>query len=359
VSLSPRPPIRSRPVPQCPLCGKRGQPLYQGLGDRFERAPERWSLSRCVDPECALLWLDPMPVEEDIAQAYHADYYTHQDVSPPLTWYRRAFRWLKRGYLAARYGYRTGTTPRWQRLLGLSLCMDPRRRADVDASVMHLTSRPGGRLLEVGCGGGVILRNLRDVGWDVEGVDFDGRAVANARSKGLNVHQGPLDAQAFEDGRFHAIVLSHVLEHVHDPRGLLAECFRVLHPEGTMIVLTPNAGSLGHRIFGASWFPLEPPRHLHVFNPRNLRKLAQDAGFSVSRLETRRREGWLIWRCSRQIRASGRAEPFAPRTLAERAGGLLFEAAEGALLAVRPFIGEEILLQGGHSRGSARQGVPI
>jgi 2-polyprenyl-3-methyl-5-hydroxy-6-metoxy-1,4-benzoquinol methylase len=344
VTTSIRVPIRSRPMPACPLCGRPGVPLYHGLRDRFAPGREEWDLSRCPDPACALLWLDPMPLEEDIGHAYHSDYYTHQDAGPPLTWYRRGFRWLKQGYLAKRFGYRVEATLLPQRLLGPAVRLFPRRHADIDASVMYLPFRRGGRLLEVGCGGGVILKILSDLGWEVEGLDFDPAAVANARRKGLNVRLGRLEAQGFTDGRFDAIVMSHLIEHVHDPRGLLRECQRLLDPKGTLVILTPNAESLAHRVFQASAFHLDPPRHLQIFNPRNLGKLVEEAGFSIQRLETRSRGAQEIYGYSRKIRDGRRIDLAQPRTLAERIGGLVFGAAEGALLALGPGMGEEILV---------------
>lgn len=339
-----RAPIRSRPMPACPLCGGPGVPLHRGLHDRFAPGPEEWALSRCADPGCALLWLDPMPLEEDIGNAYHDGYYTHRDVDSAPTWYRACYRWLKQGYLAWRFGYRLESTPRSQRLLGLSVCLYPRRRVDIDASVMHLPFRRGGRLLEVGCGGGSVLKVLRDLGWEVEGVDFDPGAVANARGKGLRVHLGRLEAMRFDSGRFDAIVMSHVIEHVHDPRGLLLEARRILGPDGTLVVLTPNAGSLAHRLFQASAYYLDPPRHLHVFNPGNLRKLVEEAGFSVTRLETRSRGARDIWAFSREIRSTGRADPSRPRTRGARIGALLFEGLEAILVVARPKAGWEIRL---------------
>jgi len=342
--ISARPLIRSRPMPACPVCGGVGMPLYRGLRDRAAPGPEEWNVSRCADADCALLWLDPMPLEEDIGHAYHESYYTHRDDGPTLTWYRRAFRWLKQGYLASRYGYGVEPTPPPQRLLGLALWLFPRRRADVDAGVMHLSFRPGGRLLEVGCGGGAILKNLRDLGWEAEGVDFDPAAVANAREKGLTVHLGHLAAQCFPAAHFDAIVVSHVIEHVHDPLRLLRECRRLLHPEGTLVVLTPNAEGFAHRVFRASCFTLEPPRHLLIFRPRNLVKLVEQAELLVSRLETRSRGGRDYWALSREIGRTGHADPSKPRTLAARIGGLAFETLEAVLLAFGAQLGDEVLL---------------
>jgi 2-polyprenyl-3-methyl-5-hydroxy-6-metoxy-1,4-benzoquinol methylase len=345
--------MRSRPVASCPLCGGPGVSLYRGLRDRFAPGPEEWAFSRCSDAACGLLWLDPMPLQEDIAHAYHSDYYTHQDEQPTLTWYRRGFRWLKQGYLAQRYGYVVERTPLFQRLLGAAVWLLPRRRESVDASVMHLPYWPGGRLLEVGCGGGAILRILSDLGWQVEGVDFDPSAVENARGKGLTVHLGRLDTLGLPAARFNAIVLSHLIEHVHDPRALLRECLRLLHPEGTLVILTPNAESLGLRIFQADAFHLDPPRHLVVFTTSSLRKLAAEAGFYVSRLETRSRGARDIWVYSREIRRTGRADPSQPRTTAARIGGLLFEAFEAVLVNARPNAGDEILLMASGSRRRA------
>lgn len=336
--------MRRRPVPSCPLCGRPGAALHRGLRDRFAALPEEWSFSRCGDASCGLLWLDPMPIEEDIGHAYRDDYYTHRDEPTVLTWYRRAFRWLKQGYLARRYGYRLQATSRPQQLLGLAVWLMPRRRLAVDAGVMDLAFRPGGRLLEVGCGGGAILGNLQALGWQTEGVDFDPTAVAHARSKGLTVHLGPLADHALPAGRFDAIVMSHVIEHVHDPGGLLRECRRLLKPDGTLVVLTPNAEGLCHRVFGASCFTLEPPRHLHMFNPRNLRKLVTEAAFTVSRSRTRSRGGRDYFRLSQEIEKTGRVDTSRRRTLAATVGGLAFELLEAAFLVARPEAGDEIVL---------------
>src|SRR2546423_11625544 len=68
--------IRSVPCPACYLCGAVGEPLYKDLKDRLYRAPGSWNLRRCPGPGCGLLWLDPMPAEDDIGKAYES-YFTH------------------------------------------------------------------------------------------------------------------------------------------------------------------------------------------------------------------------------------------------------------------------------------------
>ena len=52
-------------------------PLYQNLRDRLFSAPGQWNLVRCAEKSCGIIWLDPMPLEGDIGEAYR-DYLTHE-----------------------------------------------------------------------------------------------------------------------------------------------------------------------------------------------------------------------------------------------------------------------------------------
>jgi 2-polyprenyl-3-methyl-5-hydroxy-6-metoxy-1,4-benzoquinol methylase len=348
--------MRTRRVPACPLCGKPGTVLYEGLPDRLTAAPERWAITRCAGRDCRALWLDPAPIEEDLAEAYR-NYYTHEDIVFPDTWYRRAYQPFKRGYLANRYGYRRDTTPPWERALGSLLPIHPGRRMQLDCSVMHLPWQPGGRLLEVGCGSGNTLRVLRDLGWEVEGIDFDPNAVRNARRKGLTVHEGSLQSGVFDPSRFDAVLMSHVIEHVHDPSLLVQSAYRVLKIGGTLVVVTPNTEAVAHARFGRHWFSLDPPRHLVMFNPHNLERVLRASGFVVRRLRTSVREARHLWKVSRDIRDTGsaltygapwgigdgvRRRPFSRRVVDVIGGAWIEYLAWGRLLVTRS-AGEEIV----------------
>ena len=142
----------------------------------------------------------------------------------------------------------------------------PIRRTEADAQVRFLSAIPAGRLLDVGCGSGEWLLEMRDRGWPVQGIDFDENAVNVAKSRGLQVECGSLEQHGLPADFFDAITLSHVIEHVPDPFQTLRECTRVLKPGGRLVLFTPNCGSLGHRFFKNHWRGLEPPRHLHLFS---------------------------------------------------------------------------------------------
>jgi len=277
--------IQTRPCPACPVCGSTGSQLYHELTDRLFDVPGTWSICKCDNPVCGTLWLDPMPVEADLPKLY-ASYFTHQDA--PLKTERnlpqRLLDRIRAAYLYARYGYEPHTRSLMDRLLGRIAYIHPVWRGGVDASVFYLHAKPGGRLLEVGCGSGAALQSMQQKGWQVTGLDFDEGAVNNARSKGLDVRHGQLSAQGFSDGGFDVVAMSHVIEHVPSPSELLAECHRILKPGGVLVALTPNADSSLHRCHGRHWLSLDPPRHLQIFTSASLSCLAARAGYA--RVET-------------------------------------------------------------------------
>ena len=146
-----------------------------------------------------------------------------------------------------------------------------------------------GRLLEVGCAGGWLLKHAIERGWQARGVELSADAVAHARSLGLEVFHGDLLAAALPAGAFDLVYLGDVLEHVPDCRATLAECARVLRPGGLLYLRGPItthslARSLALAVSGALGRTLvleEPPYHLWEFTPMPLRRLFEASGFEV------------------------------------------------------------------------------
>ncbi len=229
---------------------------------------------------CGLVWLDPMPLEEDIGKAYER-YHTHtEETATPNGRFHRTYALVKEAYLTQQYGNLERSQPIWKEALCLLLWLLPSRRAEVDAEVFYLSRRNKGRLLDVGCGSGLALDRMAELGWQVEGLEPDPAAVEVARSKGLEVRQGTLYTQHFAPEYFDVVVVNHVIEHVHDPFLLMKECYRVLRPGGRLIVITPNIKSWGQRMYKYDWRGLEAPRHLHIFTLSSLVAMFALAGFA-------------------------------------------------------------------------------
>jgi 2-polyprenyl-3-methyl-5-hydroxy-6-metoxy-1,4-benzoquinol methylase len=105
---------------------------------------------------------------------------------------------------------------------------------------------PRGRLLEVGCAGGWLLKHANERGWRAQGVELSAEAVAHARSLGLEVFHGTLEDAALPDATFDLVYLGDVLEHVPDCRATLAGIARVLRPGGHAYLRGPiTTNSLG------------------------------------------------------------------------------------------------------------------
>jgi len=232
-----------------------------------------------------------------------------------------------------------------KRVLGTALSWIGPLKEAVELSVMTLDGRMRGKLLDVGCGDGRFLAKMRDLGWEVTGVEPDGLAVEVARERfGLDVHRGTLEDIRFPERTFDVVTMNHVIEHVPDPVGTLEECLRVLKPGGRLVVTTPNVESLGHRLFGKRWFHLDPPRHLYLFSARSLLMCAERAGLRVTGFWTSARSARWMWAVSWAIRWYGTLPggPFGRRSLWLRLSGLAFHAAECSLVWTG-YIGEELV----------------
>ncbi len=249
----------------------------------FGYVPGHWQIYTCI--ECQTAYVDSRPTEGSIGRAY-GTYFTHNDGKAVSV-----SSGLRGGVKAALNGFRKN---HWQMPLnpantvtGKFIGLIYPVRELVVAHMRNLPRqlpRPGACLLDVGCGNGLYLELARQAGWQVKGVDFDTQAVASAQTRGLDVRVGGLEQVQDLAGSFDRLTCSHVIEHVHEPRKWLQSMHAMLRPGGSLWLQTPNVDALGHKRFGADWLGLDPPRHLTLMNPRTLRNLLEESGFSVRML---------------------------------------------------------------------------
>ncbi|OGR98261.1 MAG: hypothetical protein A2V88_08120 [Elusimicrobia bacterium RBG_16_66_12] len=160
-----------------------------------------------------------------------------------------------------------------------------------------LAPEPG--LLDLGCGDGGFLALARERGFSpCTGLDHDERRAALAREKGLDARTGDWAAflRGLPEGSLKTATLFDVLEHLHDPRGLLKELRRALGPGGRLALTVPNASR--PLPFGREDFDL-PPHHLTRWTPAALRAFLEREGFSVTRLDASRQD----WSLTRELMA--------------------------------------------------------
>lgn len=146
--------------------------------------------------------------------------------------------------------------------------------------------RRTGRLLDIGCGAGTLLHAARRAGWGAAGTEVSRPAVEHVRGEGFEVFAGELHEARFPDGHFDVVTASEILEHLPDPRVLLAEAARILRPGGLFWGTTPHGRGLSARALGIEWSTVSPPEHLQLFSLGGMRQLLKSAGFTRARVIT-------------------------------------------------------------------------
>jgi SAM-dependent methyltransferase len=310
--------IELEPIASCMLCGGMNyETIYSGLTDRWYSAPGTWRIQACST--CGLVALNPRPTAATVGTAY-ASYYTH--------------------------GLAEDEALASQEPRGSARLLAPLQRRRRELEDMYLSERPPGHLLDVGCGDGMRLRQMRERGWQVTGVETDAQAAQMARKRhGISVFNGEVTSAGFPADHFDAITLSHVIEHVYRPIELLAECRRILKPGGRLVMVTPNVQSLGRFWFGPDWREWDPPRHCYLYAPDTMRTLATKGGFRRAEIHTTGVRANFIAAGSLQIRATGRYRPDAPIRLFDRIFSTLFLAAETGWSFLAPGRGEELVMK--------------
>jgi SAM-dependent methyltransferase len=246
-------------IGNCTLCGASGASLvYRNCRDRRHWLPGRFDLVRCRD--CGLVRTDPRPSVGSIAEFYPPSYVSFAaEVPSTSAWYA-----VLRSVVRLPYVLRYGSADPWF------------RPSDTN------------RLLDVGCGTGVYLQAMGNLGWSVRGVEPDAAAAARAAERlGVQpdrIFVGRVEDADFPPETFDLVTMAHVLEHLHNPRGVLERIRRWLRPGGMIRLWLPNFESIESRVFRKLWFGLDVPRHLYHFGPHTIRATLETVGFSVERV---------------------------------------------------------------------------
>ena len=148
----------------------------------------------------------------------------------------------------------------------------------------------GLRLLDIGCGGGLLSEPMARLGADVVGADAAERNIPVARvhaaQSGLDIDYRHTTAEALADAgeRFDVVLNMEVVEHVADPAAYLAACQRLLKPGGLMVCSTinRNAKSFAMAILGAEYVMRWLPKGTHdwkkFITPDELYGMIRSAG---------------------------------------------------------------------------------
>jgi len=145
------------------------------------------------------------------------------------------------------------------------------------------------RVLDIGCGDGLLMKKLVDLGCSVMGVDISQEAVKKCEQKNLQVKKLNFAAEPlpFADNQFDYALLLDVLEHLYDPLPVISEAGRVARK---IIISVPNFNSLParlHVLFGrVPENNLAKKGHVFWFNFQNLKEIIRCQNYQILALET-------------------------------------------------------------------------
>ncbi len=238
-------------ITRCQLCGSAESTL------EFEEPP--YKVLRCAD--CQLVFVTPRWSDEALHDVYNEDYWRsdspktkgYADYASESELYLKTFRRrtrLVRQYLPAK-----------------------------------------ARILDVGCAAGFFLRVMREHGHDVRGVELS-QAIAQEAIRDLGedrvwvgtLDSVPEDREGYAKGSFDLVTMWDVIEHVADPQEILRQARAMLKPGGHLLIETQNVDSRFARMLGPKWHHFKHEEHIYHFNPKTVREVLDQAGFTVEKL---------------------------------------------------------------------------
>jgi SAM-dependent methyltransferase len=237
-------------VDRCPMCG------HEHFATTVEEPP--YSVRRCE--RCGVGWVSPRLSAEGLAAIYQADSYWRSE-SPKEQGYAD-YRADERLYLDT-----------FRRRLSFALREGPR----------------SGRALDVGFAAGFCMAVLRERGFETHGVEVSETIGSHARDHfGFDtVHFGTLESSPYPDHHFDLITMWDVVEHVPEPRALLAKARQLLTPDGLLVIETQDIDSRFARTLGPRWHHYKHAEHIYHFTPSTIRALLHDSGFETEKLTHR------------------------------------------------------------------------
>ena len=226
----------------CGICGSDSTlPLFDAAD--FDGRAQRYVLHRCDN--CHVVQTQPRASAQLLSDAYDSNYYG-------------------------------GTTSKFVQLVEYWLGISAKRRAR-RLLKLHGNGNRKLRVLDFGCGRGVLLGAFAELGHEVLGVEQSGSPFEGEP----HVHCGNIDQLNLVPGAFDIIVLWHVLEHLENPCNTVMKLAQLLGDSGSLFLSVPNIGSYQAQVFEGVWFHLDLPRHVYHFDSESLEYLLAGRGFEI------------------------------------------------------------------------------
>lgn len=231
---------------QCGSCGSENSRVeIDNIRDWEFGAGDIYQYRRCLN--CGIVQLHPFPTLQDLIVAYPDNYSAFTEQSG------------QKGFI-------------YKILYSISF--------KLLAKNLQKIIPPKAKLLDVGCGNGEFLAQMKHLGAEqIEGIDFSEKAVALAAKKGVKTFCGLFTEFPGVEESYDVIFMNNYLEHTFNPSEEIGKAKQLLKPGGFLVGELPNFNSLDRKLFGRFWGGNHVPRHTFQFDDTHLSKILSKSGF--------------------------------------------------------------------------------
>lgn len=167
------------------------------------------------------------------------------------------------------------------------------------AYIQRASELQNAKVLDIGCGGGILCESLARAGANVTGIDLASNAIEVAKhhakqDPSIQIDYYKASAEDFAEKhpeQFDVITCMEMLEHVPDPASIIEACARLLKPQGKIFLSTLNRNikSYLYAIIGAEYILKLLPQGTHDYakfiRPSELSRVLREKGFTVKNME--------------------------------------------------------------------------
>lgn len=241
-------------IRSCSICRFEGPHQEHSVREMMIGFRSTFTYSQCSNCGCLQLIDPPLTMEN----FYPNDYYSLKSHHPQKGGLRK---WLKN----RKNAYALWGNDSIGRLVN---AIKPNKSISL-LTGLHLSKEHA--ILDVGCGTGLLLNDLKDLGFkNVKGID---PYIANTLqySNGLVIEKKHLEEM---EGNWDLIMFHHSLEHMPDPIRAMKKVHQLLNPGGHCLVRVPVADSFAWEKYKENWVQIDAPRHYHIFTNKSMHWIA-------------------------------------------------------------------------------------
>lgn len=205
-----------------------------------------------------------------------------------------------------------------------------------------LGSQSGAKILDIGCGSGVLVDRLSRIGYEAFGIDWSEPAIQFAKQhmKGLFLVANVEDLNPQDLGfQFDMITASHILEHLVDPHSFLRLVARLLKPQGCLVIAVPNLNWYDPESAWRSVSTVFDGEHVIGYSPLGLQKVLTQSRFDVVEVTTKTHTttiltavGVSVYRRLRKVQGSSSSSDNRQGAIQQAYGGIMDNPIVAAVL---------------------------